>query len=69
MLMDMSLPKFDIYQGTGATNYFKSHTNSWCPHFFQEKFCLMSSLKFTLSNATSLLPGDLSGPNKNYIYT
>ena len=34
--MDMSLPKFDIYQGTGVTNYFKSHTNS-CPHFFQEK--------------------------------
>ena len=37
MLMDMSLLKFDIYQGTGATNYFKNHTNSRCRHFFQEK--------------------------------
>ena len=37
MLMDISLPKFDIYQGAGATNYFKSHINSLCPHFFQEK--------------------------------
>ena len=28
--LDMSLPKFkfDIYQGAGAKNYFKSHTNS-----------------------------------------
>ena len=25
---DMSLPKFDIYQGTEATSCFKSHTNS-----------------------------------------
>ena len=38
MLIDMSLPKFDIYQDTGTTNCFKSHTNSWCPHFIQEKF-------------------------------
>ena len=40
MLMDINLPKFDIYQGTGATNCFESHTNSLCPHFFfffQEK--------------------------------
>ena len=36
ILMDTSLPKFDIYQGRGATNYFKSH-NSLCAHFFQEK--------------------------------
>ena len=37
MLMDVSLPKFDIYQGTRATNYFKSHTNSWYLHFFSRK--------------------------------
>ena len=37
MLMDMSLLKFDIYQGTGAPNCFKNHKNSWCPHFFKEK--------------------------------
>ena len=45
MLMDMSVPKlFDIYQGTGAKNCFKSHTNSWCPHFFSRKsfvWCLI----------------------------
>ena len=43
MLMDMSLLKFDIYQG-GATNCFKSHTNSWCPPFFSRKsfvWCLV----------------------------
>ena len=27
MLMDMCLPKFNIYQGTVAPNYLKSHTN------------------------------------------
>ena len=37
MLMDMCLPKFDIYQGTGATKSFKSHTNLACPHLFKEK--------------------------------
>ena len=26
---EMRLPKFDIYQGTGAKNCFKSHTNSF----------------------------------------
>ena len=33
----MCLPKLDIYQGTGAPNFLKSHTNSWCPDFFQKK--------------------------------
>ena len=28
MLMDMCLPKFNIYQGTVAQNCFKSHSNS-----------------------------------------
>ena len=28
ILMDMCLPKFDIYQGTVAPNCFKGHTNS-----------------------------------------
>ena len=55
MLKDMSLPKFDIYQGLGSTNSFKSHT---------EKIFLMSDLKFTLSDATSHLPDDLSGLKK-----
>ena len=37
MLMDMCLPKFDIYQGTVAPNCFKNHTNSRCPDFFSRK--------------------------------
>ena len=50
----MSLPNFDIYQGTGATNCFKSHTNSLCPYFFK-----------ILSDITSLLPDNLSGLKKD----
>ena len=61
MVMGMNLPKFYIYQGTGATNCFKSHTNLDVLIFFKKKFCLMSGLKFTLSDATSLLPDDLPG--------
>ena len=39
-----------------------------CFFFYQKKkFCLMSGLKFTLSNETSFLPGNLSGLKKNYI--
>ena len=59
-LMDMSLSKFDIYQVAGATNCFKIYANSWFPHFFKKKFCLMSGLKFTLSEVTSFLPDNLS---------
>ena len=65
-LMDMSLPKFNIYQGTVATNCFKNYTNSLCPHFFKKKFCLMSCLKLTLPDVTSSLPDILSGLKKVY---
>ena len=61
VLMDMSLSRFDIYQGTGAANCLKNHTDSWCPYFFKKIFCLMSSLKFTMSDVTSLLLDNLSG--------
>ena len=37
ILMDMWLPKFDIYQDTVAPNCFKSHTNFWCPDFVQQQ--------------------------------
>ena len=37
MLMDMCLPMLDIYQSGVAPNWLKSHTNSWCPDFFQIK--------------------------------
>lgn len=43
------LPKFDIYQSEIAQNCFKSHTNSRSLDFFQNNFCLMFDLKFTLS--------------------
>ena len=36
MLMDMCLPKFDIYQGTVAPNCFKSPTNSYVLIFFKK---------------------------------
>ena len=65
MMMDMRLLKFDIYQG-GAANCFKSHT-----YFFKKKICMVSGQKFTLSDATSLLPDNLCGlkkKKKKYIY-
>ena len=34
MLMDMSLTKFDIYQGTGPIICFESHTDSFFFFFF-----------------------------------
>ena len=70
MLMDMYfLPEFDAYQGPIAPSYFKSHANSWYSYFFQKKVCLMSGLKFTLFDVTSVLPENLSGLKKNYFQT
>ena len=60
MLMGMCSPTFNIYQGAVAPNCFKSHTNSWCPDFFQKKkLCLMSGMKFTFSDLTLFLPDNL----------
>ena len=67
MLMDMSLPNFDIYQGKELQINLRATQTLDVLIFLKKKFCLMSGLKFTLSNATSLLPDDLSGLNKNYI--
>ena len=36
---------------------------------FKKKFSVMSNLKFTLSDATSVLPDDLSGLKKKIIFT
>ena len=58
------LPEFDAYQGAAAPSYFKSHTYSWCPYFFQKKVFPMSGLKFTLIDVTSVLPDNLSGFKK-----
>ena len=47
-----------------SANCFKNHTNSLYSVFFffpqEKKFCLMSSLKFTLSDVTLFLPDSLS---------
>ena len=37
MLIDMCLPKFNIYQDTVAPNCFKSDTDSWYPDIFLKK--------------------------------
>ena len=37
MLMDMCLPRFDSYQATVASNYFKSHANPRFPIIFSKK--------------------------------
>ena len=55
----------EIFQGTVTPNCFKSHTCSWCPDFFQKRFCLMSGLKIFLSNITPFLPDNLPGLKKN----
>ena len=46
MLMDICLPKFDIYQGKVAPNCFKSYTNSWFPDFFFQK--KLSDVRFDI---------------------
>ena len=58
MLIGICLSKFDIYQGTVASNCFKNHVLIFV-------FCLVSGLKFTLSEATSFLLGNLLGLKKN----
>ena len=75
MLMEMCIPKFSIYQVAVASNCFKSPKTLDFLTCFKNKFCLMSGLKFTLSNDLTLfLPGlkkilwHLSGLKKNYIH-
>ena len=58
MLIDICLPKFDLYQGTVALDVLI---------FFKKEFCLVSGLKFTLSDVPSFLPDNLSGL-KNIIF-
>ena len=67
---DMNLPKFDIYQSTKQLQIVLRATQILdVLFFFKKKFCLMSGLKFTLSDTTSLLSDDLSRLKKNYIQT
>ena len=64
MLMDMCLPKFDIYQGTVAPNFLRAKQTLDVLIFFKKRFCLMPSLKFTLSDVTTFRPDNLSGLKK-----
>ena len=50
MLMDMCLPKFNIYQSAVAQNCFTSHAKSWCCDFFFFFSFLFFSKKSFLSN-------------------
>ena len=69
VLLDADLPKFEIYQGTVSPNCFKSPKNSWCPDFCSKKrLCLMSGLKFTLSNVTSFPTDKFFSLIKKYIW-
>ena len=58
--MDMRLPTFDIYKSIVAPIFLRT-TNSWWPDLFEKKNSLMSDLKSTLSDVTSLLSDNLSG--------
>ena len=69
ILMDMCLLEFDAYQGARAPSCFKSHTNSWCPYFFQKMVRLKPGLKFTLFDVTLILPDNLSGLKKKIFQT
>ena len=53
MMMDMCIPKFDIYQVTVAPVCFKSHTKFWCPDFIQENDSETSLL--TLKDSTNII--------------
>ena len=67
MLMDICLPKFDIYQGKVAPNCFKSYTNSWFPDFFQKK---LSDVRFDIHlfwRNTVSTGQSVRGFKKNYI--
>ena len=77
MLMDIRLPKFDIYQGTISPNCFKSYANSLCLDFFtfSQKNVLpavqFSSVQFSsvqsemyVVRVNSFLPDNLSEVKK-----
>ena len=53
-----------FYQGTVAPNCFKSYKLLVSWFFRKKKFCLMSGLKFNLSDVTSFIPDNLCGLKK-----
>ena len=62
MLTEMSLTKFDIYQCINQKLQIVLRATQTLDVliFFNKKLCLMSGLKFTLSDVTSFLPDNLS---------
>ena len=61
MLMETSLPKFDVYQGINPELQIVLRvTQTLDVLIFFNKFCLMSGLKLTLSEVASFLPYNLS---------
>ena len=56
MLMDMCLPKFDIYQGTLLQLFKKPHKRI----FFKKSVLVDVRLKYILSNIALFLPDNLS---------
>ena len=69
MLMDMSLPKFDIYLAIKQKFQILLRAIQTLDFltFFNKKFYLMSGLKSTLSDVTTFLPDNLPGL-KNIIF-
>ena len=66
---DGHVHKFDIYQGGVAPNCFKSHTDPWCPNFFNKKEVLSGVLS---EIKKEVLSGFLSGIHlvqRNIVYT
>ena len=61
------LPKFNIYQNAGAPNCLNATETLDALIFFIKKFCMMFSLKFTLSDVTSFPPYYLSGLKKSML--
>ena len=67
--MGTCLPKFNIYQGTVASNCFKIPTNSSCPDFFQKKVLPVFCPVWNSPCLLTFLPDDLPRLKKDYIQT
>lgn len=69
MLMEMSLTKFDIYQciNQKLQTVLRATQTLYVQISFKKIFCLMSDLKFTVSDVTSVLPAICPGFKKSYI--
>ena len=67
MLIGMWLTKFDIYQSEVAPNCLISHTNSWCPDFFQKEFLADVRTEIHLIRSNIVSTGQSVQPLKIYI--